>query len=636
MKYNKSCSLEVYKACYDITSNPFIEYYLDKIIPYINSMEYEFIGLSITGHSQLIAALTLCRLIRENCKKVKHISLGGNYITRAANLICDCGYFDSGFFDTIMLYEGEISCKELLYALNNNSPISEVHNIIYKNKNKWIYTNFLVNDIINTCTPDFSDYPLGKYFVPSTVYPIFTSRSCYNKCAFCTIPNATSGHYRALPLSAIIKNIKSLKEKYNAQFISITDETFDIKRMLKFADALIKDNIKIYWYCETRFSPNISLDTCRQLYKSGCRQIQFGLESYNQRVLDKMEKNTKIEWINEAIDNCLKANISVHLFFFTGFPTETYEEAMNTYYYTSKKVTESQIKYKTISSRGYGSFGLEIGSTVWKHPENYGITIIPNDKNCDLRLNVNYNTSIGLSQKESEDLVNANNLRDGLQSRKNLEYEIPWVDFIPEIHMAIKATMPSTFFKKNITYVLSNKKIKDILCCHQIEIPKWISISKTDTNIIFYNRRLNQAYAIPSKCIKNKVSCGCFNFNEIFFENSETFGHLSLLYHFSFIEINSFERRSVDVQEDIRLIKAKNIYSYYNTVLKEWVLFNEISNDSVAVNSLCYKLSELFDKSLVYKDFLQILQHNHINLEKTSLDTFISYLLQHDILYALL
>jgi hypothetical protein len=108
------------------------------------------------------------------------------------------------------------------------------------------------------------------------------------------------------------------------------------------------------------------------------------------------------------------------------------------------------------------------------------------------------------------------------------------------------------------------------------------------------------------------------------------------LYHFSFIEINSFERRSVDVQEDIRLIKAKNIYSYYNTVLKEWVLFNEISNDSVAVNSLCYKLSELFDKSLVYKDFLQILQHNHINLEKTSLDTFISYLLQHDILYALL
>lgn len=132
------------------------------------------------------------------------------------------------------------------------------------------------------------------------------------------------------------------------------------------------------------------------------------------------------------------------------------------------------------------------------------------------------------------------------------------------------------------------------------------------------------------------MSCGCFNFNEIFFENSETFGHLSLLYHFSFIEINSFERRSVDVQEDIRLIKAKNIYSYYNTVLKEWVLFNEISNDSVAVNSLCYKLSELFDKSLVYKDFLQILQHNHINLEKTSLDTFISYLLQHDILYALL
>lgn len=116
---------------------------------------------------------------------------------------------------------------------------------------------------------------MNKYFSPSLVLPIYTSRSCYNKCAFCTIPNATSGKYRYIEIKNVVKNIRKIQELYNVNYFFIVDETFDMSRMLELADELISGNIHIYWFCETRFTPNITFDNCMKLYRSGCRQSSF-------------------------------------------------------------------------------------------------------------------------------------------------------------------------------------------------------------------------------------------------------------------------------------------------------------------------------------------------------------------------
>ncbi len=636
LKYNKSNSSEVYKACEDSIANPFLEFYYSKIIPYINEIGTEFLGLSVTGHSQLISSLTLCKMVKKYCPCVKHISLGGNYITRAADMICECGFFDSGFFNSIMLYDGEISCTELTQALTNGTPLSEVHNIVYQTNQTWKHTKFISNDIVNTYVPDFSDYPLDKYFAPATIYPIFTSRSCYNKCAFCTIPNATSGYYRALPLSNVTQNIQTLTNRYHAQYITIVDETFDISRMIEFAKSLLTENIKMFWYCETRFSPNITYEACMLLYKSGCRQIQFGLESYNQRVLDIMEKHTKIEWIDKAINNCFKANIPVHLFFFTGFPTEAYEEAMNTYQYTRKKVTESQLKYNIISSRGYGTFGLEIGSSVYLHPEKYGVTLINNSEKNDLRLNLNYNVKTGLSQKESEELVKSNSLRDGFPLQKTIEFELPSIDFVPEVHMVIKASALPPSYSKNAYYILSQKNILNTVSNYKICIPSWISLVRTKTSLLFYNCRLNQVYSLPLIYAKESICVGDYERYTVYFnEGEEMLIHLTLLYHFSFIRIENADRKAVILNDNTILYKSTHLQQYYNNFLDEWVLHNIISKDTVAVSKLSFKLLELFNKPLSFGDFIKLLKKNNIELSHLRLVELIEYYLKHDIIYAL-
>jgi len=65
--------------------------------------------------------------------------------------------------------------------------------------------------------------------------------------------------------------------------------------------------------------------------KSGCVQIDFGVESGNQRILDEIiGKKTNITQITEAFALAKKHKIRTLANFMLGFPTETYQELKDT------------------------------------------------------------------------------------------------------------------------------------------------------------------------------------------------------------------------------------------------------------------------------------------------------------------
>ncbi|MDR1547615.1 MAG: B12-binding domain-containing radical SAM protein [Hungatella sp.] len=407
LKYSYKRTKDIQEAIKDEKTNPFIKFYKEGIIERINKEKIEFVGVSISGSYQLISALTLCSLVKKLCKNVKHISLGGNYITRLAihNLANHHPFYK--YFDSIMLYDGEAVLPQLIKALENNSVLDGINNLYYVNEHDEICRNNIIGtSIVNDTVPDFDGFQLEKYLMPELVLPIYTSRQCFNRCAFCTIPSATSGKYRTIPISKVLQNMKELNAKYHSRIFSFVDETFESGRMVELAEMLNHEQLKFFWHGETRFSPTLTIEKCDEIYRSGCRQIQFGLESYNQRVLDKMKKNIKIEWVDMNIHNCLKSGIPVHLFFMTGFPTETEAEALRSINYTTKILHESKHKYHVpYSSRGFQEFGLDIGSDVWYHPEEYRISKIYRDDRGDLSTNVTFDIAEGLSTEASKKLV---------------------------------------------------------------------------------------------------------------------------------------------------------------------------------------------------------------------------------------
>ena len=72
--------------------------------------------------------------------------------------------------------------------------------------------------------------------MPELILPVYSSRQCFNHCAFCTIPGATGGCYRKMPISRVFEIMCRLNEKYGTRVFSFVDETFEGKRMEQLAD----------------------------------------------------------------------------------------------------------------------------------------------------------------------------------------------------------------------------------------------------------------------------------------------------------------------------------------------------------------------------------------------------------------
>jgi radical SAM superfamily enzyme YgiQ (UPF0313 family) len=88
-------------------------------------------------------------------------------------------------------------------------------------------------------------------------------------------------------------------------------------------------NKKIYLDCNMRFGA-LTDEDYTLMKKANFRLLLFGLESANQKTLDRINKNLKVERIIEGCKSATKAGLFPHVTIMFGYPWETYEEACNT------------------------------------------------------------------------------------------------------------------------------------------------------------------------------------------------------------------------------------------------------------------------------------------------------------------
>ncbi|MDR4472499.1 MAG: hypothetical protein MRJ92_07565 [Nitrospira sp.] len=67
-----------------------------------------------------------------------------------------------------------------------------------------------------------------------------------------------------------------------------TDECFALSPTKRLCQQMIDRQINVKWTCELRFEKNLTRELLAQM-NTGCLKIVFGLESFNQRVMDFMK-----------------------------------------------------------------------------------------------------------------------------------------------------------------------------------------------------------------------------------------------------------------------------------------------------------------------------------------------------------
>lgn len=174
-------------------------------------------------------------------------------------------------------------------------------------------------------------YKNGNYKKTPGTY-IMSGRDCWwGKCTFCSWPQLYP-QFRVRKAGNVINEIDFLIKNYSIKEIMDDTGTFPSGPWLKeFCQGMVDTglNKKVNLDCNMRFGA-MSFDEYKMMKKAGFRLLLFGLESANQKTLDRIDKNLKVDTIISSCRDARRAGLYPHITLMFGYPWESYEGAKKT------------------------------------------------------------------------------------------------------------------------------------------------------------------------------------------------------------------------------------------------------------------------------------------------------------------
>lgn len=230
-------------------------------------------------------------------------------------------------------------------VINNPSmePILDLDSLPFPDRN-------LLNKNLYYCPK------IGKE--PWTV--VLTSRGCSYRCIYCvpcTLSFSREIEYkskyakkppvRKRTAKNVIEELKLLKEQGYRSF-TIIDDNFPWEEDRTFKICKGIEEFGFQWGCLAR-ADHITERVADAFAKSGCQFVDIGVESFDQKILDYINKNLKVERIYQAIDILKRYKIDVKLNILLGTsPLETKETILNNLKII-KKIKPSTVMFSIVS-----------------------------------------------------------------------------------------------------------------------------------------------------------------------------------------------------------------------------------------------------------------------------------------------
>ncbi len=158
-----------------------------------------------------------------------------------------------------------------------------------------------------------------------------TTRGCPFHCNWCAKPIWGQRYHSRSPEN-IAAEMKWLKEKFHPDHIWFADDIFGLKPgwLPRFAEAVKSQNAGIPFKALSRADLLTREGEVESLRAAGAQTIWMGAESGSQKILDAMDKGTRIDQIHEATRRLKAAHIQVGFFLQFGYPGETREDIEKT------------------------------------------------------------------------------------------------------------------------------------------------------------------------------------------------------------------------------------------------------------------------------------------------------------------
>jgi anaerobic magnesium-protoporphyrin IX monomethyl ester cyclase len=217
---------------------------------------------------------------------------------------------------------------------------------------------------------------------------VIASRGCPFSCTYCqpTLDKLFGKRLRRRPVPHVIGELHELKEKYRLDAFMLEDDTFIAHQgwAMEFAQSLSKSGLGFRWGCNVRADlvakhPHL----VREMARSGLVQVNMGIESGSQRILDEIyDKGITVEQVREAVDICRDLGLRIGGYFMLGAPTETLGEIVHTIEYASRlRIDEAAFNVTTPLPGTYlWDKTKELVGTEWAEFDYYRHSVYESDQ----------------------------------------------------------------------------------------------------------------------------------------------------------------------------------------------------------------------------------------------------------------
>jgi anaerobic magnesium-protoporphyrin IX monomethyl ester cyclase len=157
-----------------------------------------------------------------------------------------------------------------------------------------------------------------------------TSRGCPYGCNWCAKPVFGRRYVQRSPES-VADELARLRAEVAPDHIWFADDIFGLTAswIERFADAVAARGAAVPFMMQSRANL-MERRVTRALREAGCEEVWLGVESGSQRILDAMDKGTRIAQIREATRNLRAEGIKSGWFVQLGYPGESWEDILLT------------------------------------------------------------------------------------------------------------------------------------------------------------------------------------------------------------------------------------------------------------------------------------------------------------------
>ena len=239
---------------------------------------------------------------------------------------------------------------------DGDKDVSDIKGIGYKKDGKLIFTERaeLIKNLDDLPFPARHLLSSRWYFAPPRIRGVWTksiitvmaSRGCPYRCVWCSSYTLFGRKVRFRSPQNVFDEIASARDEFAIDSVWFADDTFTVDHawVEQLCGLFVKADWKNFkWACQARV--NTVTPRLLQLMKSaGCAQLDFGVESGSERVLEVIQKDIKLEQIRKAFHDTKALGINSFASIMIGTPGETREDIA----LTAKLLDEIQPDYTEI------------------------------------------------------------------------------------------------------------------------------------------------------------------------------------------------------------------------------------------------------------------------------------------------